>query len=257
MTQPDTKTLAETARRLAIEAGAEIMRFYREGASTRMKDDHTPVTEADEVADRLIVEGLRRATPDIPVLSEESVDLKAQPDLSGARFWLVDPLDGTKEFLNRTDEFTVNIALIEAGRPRIGVLYAPACDECYVADGTGRSVIIVNGAPPREIHARERPAEGAVVVASRFHRDQATNDFIAHERVSSVASAGSALKFGLIAKGEADLYPRFGRTMEWDTAAGHAVLAAAGGSVRRLDGEELRYGKAGLDNPHFIARGRD
>ena len=180
--------------------------------------------------------------------------VEGSPDIGGGRFWLVDPLDGTKEFISGTDEFTVNIALIESASPVLGALHAPALDECYLADGKAAFLIGKDGRR-KPIQARALPADGAVVVASRNHRDADTDDFIARHRTVSVTSAGSALKFGLLAKGEADLYPRFGRTMEWDTAAGHAVLTAAGGSVKRLDGTVLEYGKPGLDNPAFVARG--
>ena len=249
----DRRGHAALAHRLALEAGRAIMAFYRSGAAVRTKDDSSPVTEADEAADRLIVGGLREAAPDIPVISEESIGATRAP--AGGRFWLVDPLDGTKEFIGRTGEFTVNIALIEEGRPVLGVLHAPALDETYVADGEGRAVRIIGGAAPQPVRARAVPAEGPVVVASSAHRDAETDAFIAGQRPSRIARAGSALKFGLLARGTADLYPRFGRTMEWDTAAGHAVLAAAGGDVHTVDGGALRYGKPGFANPPFIARG--
>ena len=245
------RPLAAVAHLLALEAGQAIMAFYRRGAAVRTKADSSPVTEADEAADRLIVAGLREAAPDIPVVSEEG----ARRAPAGGRFWLVDPLDGTKEFIGRTGEFTVNIALIEGGRPVLGVLHAPALDETYVADGAGGAVRIEGGAVPRPVHARAVPEEGPVVVASSAHRDAETNAFIAGRRPSRIARAGSALKFGLLARGAADLYPRFGRTMEWDTAAGHAVLAAAGGDVRTADGGALRYGKPGFVNPPFVASG--
>ena len=245
------RPLAALAHRLALEAGQAIMAFYRRGAAVRTKADSSPVTEADEAADRLIVRGLREAAPDIPVVSEEGT--RRAP--AGGRFWLVDPLDGTKEFIGRTGEFTVNVALIEGGRPVLGVLHAPALDETYVADGAGGAVRIEGGAAPRPVRTRGVPEEGPVVVASSAHRDAETDAFIAGRRPSRIARAGSALKFGLLARGAADLYPRFGRTMEWDTAAGHAVLAAAGGDVRTADGGALRYGKPGFVNPPFVASG--
>jgi 3'(2'), 5'-bisphosphate nucleotidase len=245
--------LTKTAHDLALEAGQIIMRFYRAGVEVRKKEDASPVTDADEAADRLIVAGLRRAHPDIPVVSEESIGDDAAPP--AGRFWLVDPLDGTKEFIRRTDEFTVNIALIEDGRPVLGVLHVPARGETYLADGNGGAVFVETAAEPRPIRARALPSAGPVVVASRSHRDAETDAFIAEHHPTAVTSAGSALKFGLLARGDADLYPRFGRTMEWDTAAGHAVLAAAGGSVRDVGGSELRYGKKDFANPFFIASG--
>ncbi|MBT4426506.1 MAG: 3'(2'),5'-bisphosphate nucleotidase CysQ [Rhodospirillaceae bacterium] len=254
MTKSERIILAELAHTLAVEAGDKIMQLYRRGIAVQQKSDSSPVTEADEMADAYIVAGLRQGAPGIPIVSEESVAQGDLPDISGGRFWLVDPLDGTKEFISGTDEFTVNIALIENGVPVLGALHAPALDDCYLADGSGAFLISRNGLK-KQIHARAVPADGAVVVASRHHRDAETDAFIAKHHTASVTSAGSALKFGLLARGAADLYPRYGRTMEWDTAAGHAVLAAAGGSVRRTTGEALSYGKSGLDNPHFIARG--
>ena len=249
--------LAAEARRLALEAGQCIMAFYRDGTAAETKDDRSPITEADRAADRLIVAGLRAADPRIPIVSEESWDARNAALPADRRFWLVDPLDGTREFIGRTGEFTVNIALIEAGRPVLGVLHAPARDETYVADGQGGAVHCVGDAPPQAIRARQVPAAGPAVIASRSHRDARTDAYIAALGPARTASAGSALKFGLLARGEADLYPRFGRTMEWDTAAGQAVLEAAGGHVRDLDGSPLRYGKAGFANPPFVARGAD
>ena len=245
--------LAAAARQLALEAGRTIMTFYREGAVVETKADRSPVTEADRAADRLIVTGLQAADPGIPVISEESTSTgPAPPD---GRFWLVDPLDGTREFIARTGEFTVNIALIEDGRPVLGVLHAPVQGETYVADGLGQAVRIVGNGAPRPISARRAPTEGPAVIASRSHRDAETDAYIAGLGPARIESAGSALKFGLLARGDADIYPRFGRTMEWDTAAGQAVLEAAGGHVRDLNGRELRYGKAGFVNPPFVASG--
>ena len=250
----DYPRLADIARRLALEAGRTIMTFYRSGAAVRMKQDRSPVTEADLAADRLIVAGLGAADPRIPVISEESTGATAAAP-AGGRFWLVDPLDGTREFIARSGEFTVNIALIEGGRPVLGVLHAPALEETYLADGQARALHVVADGEAQTIRARPLPDSGPAVIASRSHRDAETDAFIAGLRPSSTASAGSALKFGLLARGAADLYPRFGRTMEWDTAAGQAVLAAAGGHVRDLDGRALGYGKAGFVNPPFVACG--
>ena len=251
----DYRRLAAAARRLALEAGRTIMSFYRHGTAVEMKDDRSPVTEADRAADRLIVEGLRAAAPLIPVISEESTGAEAAAPPAGGRFWLVDPLDGTREFIARSGEFTVNIALIEAGRPTLGVLHLPAQGETYFADGLGQAMHVVGDGAPQAIRARPVPDDGPAVIASRSHRDAETDAFIAELCPSRIASAGSALKFGLLARGEADLYPRFGRTMEWDTAAGQAILTAAGGHVRALGGDALGYGKAGFVNPPFVASG--
>ena len=253
----DYARLAAAARRLALEAGRTIMTFYREGTAVETKADSTPVTEADRAADGLIVTGLREADPQILVISEESTADDALASPPDGRFWLVDPLDGTREFIARTGEFTVNIALIEDGRPVLGVLHAPVQGETYVADGLGQAVRIVGDGRPQAIRARQVPARGPAVVASRLHRDAETDRYIANLRPDRIESAGSALKFGLLARGEADIYPRFGRTMEWDTAAGHAILSAAGGHVRDLNGRELSYGKAGFVNPPFVACGVD
>ena len=253
----DYPRLAAAALRLALEGGRTIMTFYREGTPVETKADSTPVTEADRAADRLIVAGLRAANPQIPVISEESTADDALAPSPGGRFWLVDPLDGTREFIARTGEFTVNIALIEDGRPVLGVLHAPVRGETYVADGQGGAVHIVGDGAPQPIGARPVPGEGPAVIASRSHRDAETDAYIAGLGPARTVSAGSALKFGLLARGEADIYPRFGRTMEWDTAAGHAILFAAGGHVRDLNGRELRYGKAGFVNPPFVACGVD
>ena len=251
----DYAGLAAAARRLALEAGRTILSFYREGAAVRIKDDGSPVTEADRAADRLIVAGLRAAAPHIPVISEESAAAAAGGAPGGGRFWLVDPLDGTREFIARTGEFTVNIALIEGGRPVLGVLHAPAQGETYVADGLGQAVRFMGDGAPQTIRARPVPDAGPAVIASRSHLDAETEAYIRALRPARTTSAGSALKFGLLARGAADLYPRLGRTMEWDTAAGQAVLSAAGGHVRELGGGALSYGKPGFVNPPFVASG--
>ncbi len=248
--------LTAAIREIALEAGAAIMTVYRGDFETRVKEDSSPVTEADEQAERLIVQALEKLTPEIPIVAEESVAAGQVPDISGGRFWLVDPLDGTKEFISRNGEFTVNIALIEDRAPTLGVVFCPARELMFHASGPGQAFREDGGGPARPIAARA-PGDGLVVMVSRSHRDARTDEFLADFEVRSTAEAGSSLKFCVVAAGEADLYPRLGRTMEWDTAAGHAVLSAAGGSVRTLEGEELRYAKPGLDNPFFVARGRD
>ncbi len=243
--------IADVMRRLALEAGALILRVYdAPDFEVRTKADASPVTEADLAADAHISAGLRAAFPDIPVVTEEDA---ATHDLDAPVFFIVDPLDGTKEFVNRRGDFTVNIALVEHGRPTRGVVYAPAKDRLFAtrADGTA---VEATGAGDRPIHVSRPDPDALVVVASKSHRDQATDDYIALYPVADFRSAGSSLKFCLLAAGEADLYPRLGRTMEWDTAAGHAILAGAGGRVERLDrGEDLAYGKPGFENPFFVA----
>lgn len=254
MNAPDP-SLMEALVALADEAGAAIMALYGT-AEARHKDDRSPVTAADEAAEILILGGLRALTPDIPVVAEEEAARGDAPGRPGDRFWLVDPLDGTKEYLSRNGEFTVNIALIEHGRPTLGVVGAPAKGLLYATDG--RNVWRRREGGAREaIAARHPPAEGLVVAVSRSHRDAETDAFLKTQAVAGEKVGGSSLKFCLLAEGTADLYPRFGRTMEWDTAAGHAVLRAAGGSVRTVEGAELTYGKPGRDNPSFVARGRD
>ena len=250
--------LLESITRLARQAGDLILQAYATEFAVRAKHDASPVTEADERAEALILAGLAALTPEIPVVAEESVAAGKVPDISaaGGRFWLVDPLDGTKEFISRNGEFTVNIALIEAGSPVLGVVLAPALNRLY-AGGRGPGAYVDDAAGRRSIRCRAVPEAGLTVVASRSHGDAATlTDFLAGRKVACLANTGSSLKLCLVAAGEADLYPRLGRTMEWDIAAGHAVLAAAGGSVRRIDtGAPLTYGKPGFANPHFAATG--
>ncbi len=255
---PVPSPLMQSLIELSIRAGAEIMAIYATDFSAKAKGDLTPVTEADEAAEKIILAGLARIDPSIPVISEEAASAGRIPEVS-ARFFLVDPLDGTKEFISRNGEFTVNIALVEKGVPAAGVVYAPALGRIFwgeQAAGAAHGKVDGDVATAwQPLSVRSLPADGATVVASRSHRDQATEDFLKTVKVKSLCSAGSSLKFCLIAAAEADLYPRFGRTMEWDTAAGHAVLLAAGGKVVTVEGPVLTYGKRarGYDNPGFIA----
>ncbi|MEX0317704.1 MAG: 3'(2'),5'-bisphosphate nucleotidase CysQ [Ruegeria sp.] len=250
--------LIPVIRRLALEAGDRIMEIYNsDDFEIKSKSDASPVTEADEAADALISAGLRAAFPDVLLITEEQAASHTQ---SGDTFLIVDPLDGTKEFINRRGDFTVNIALVENGTPTRGVVYAPAKGRMFYTQANGRSVE-ESGALDQETPGDltpisvSQPDNGALlVVASKSHRDQATDDYIGKYQVRDSKSAGSSLKFCLVATGEADLYPRVGRTMEWDTAAGHAVLAGAGGDVVRFDNHQpLTYGKDGYANPFFIA----
>lgn len=249
---------------VAIAAGKAVLEIYARGTEVRFKEDNSPLTEADIASERIILRGLARVAPSVPVVSEEDASVEEIPPV-GDRFFLVDPLDGTKEFLNRNGEFTINIALVENGDPVIGVVYAPAMGRIFWGErggGAGHARIEPGEAADtilwEPLAARTCPGHGATVVASRSHRDMATEAWLSSQKVSSLVSAGSSLKFCLLASGEADLYPRFGRTMEWDTAAGHAVLAAAGGRVETMEGVSLTYGKRerGFDNPGFIARGK-
>jgi 3'(2'), 5'-bisphosphate nucleotidase len=213
------------------------------------------VTAADLAAEAVILAALRRVSPHVPVIAEEDAQKHGLPEHAPDRFWLVDPLDGTKEFVARNGEFTVNIALVERGVPVLGIIHVPVLDETY-RGYSGLAQRSVKGEPFRPIHARKPPAEGAIMAISRTH---ATKELVKTdelgEPIQGTIVAGSSLKFCRIAEGVADLYPRYGPTMEWDTAAGHAILQAAGGSVCMLDGHKLLYGKAGFRNPHFIARG--
>ncbi len=250
--------IEQVFRSLALQAGARIMQVYHSpDFATRTKADDSPVTEADEAADALIADGLRAAFPDILIVTEEQAASHAR---QADRFIIVDPLDGTKEFIQRRGDFTVNIALVEGGVPQRGVVYAPARERLFYTRADGQSV--EEGAPfgseptaltPLAVRVPDNAA--LVVVASKSHRDQATDDYIARYSVADFTSAGSSLKFCLVAAGEADLYPRLGRTMEWDTAAGHAVALGAGAEVLRLeDGQPLTYGKPGYENPFFVVR---
>lgn len=245
--------MVETAR----SAGALIMRHYAGDIERREKADKSPVTAADEEAEQLILRGLRAAAPAIPVVAEESAAAGSLPDVSAGTFFLVDPLDGTKEFLSRNGEFTVNIALVEHGTPTAGVVFAPAVDRLFWGNSDG-AFEEAHG-KRRKIQTRAAPKEGLVAIASRSHRDRLTDEYLAHYPIANLIAAGSSLKFCVIAAGEADLYPRHGPTMEWDTAAGDAVLRAAGGRVTRLDGKTpLTYGNAREKflNPSFVAWGR-
>ncbi len=256
----------QTALPTACRAGAEILKIYRDGFEAKEKADGSAVTEADEKAEKLICEALNASFPDIPVLAEEAASRGEVPTL-GERFILVDPLDGTREFVNRTAEFTVNIALIERGRPIAGVVLAPAMATVWYGDGDGafkqsldETSCELIGSPTR-IRTRPIPGSDLIAVASRSHRSAETESLLAKLGASDFKPAGSSLKFCLVAEGQADVYPRLGRTMEWDTGAGQAVLEAAGGRVNELhemdEGEPLLYGKSarGYDNPHFIAWG--
>jgi len=257
--------LVETLVEIACLAGENILEVYAGAdAGAAVKGDGSPVTVADTAAEAVILRELAARLPEIPVVAEEEAAAGRLPDV-GRRFFLVDPLDGTKEFLSRNGEFTVNIALVEDGVPVAGVVYAPALGELYAgAVGEGaRAATVTAGRPAGwvRIKARAVPEAGLDVVASRSHLTDETRDFIGRFTVNDLVSAGSSLKFCRVAAGAADLYPRLGRTMEWDTAAGDAVLRAAGGQVATLDGRPLAYGKRNqaddvdFANPWFVAAG--
>lgn len=250
--------LIPVIRKLALEAGDKIMEIYgQDDFDVKSKSDDSPVTAADEAADASISAGLRAAFPDVMLVTEEQA---ATHSSTGDTFLIVDPLDGTKEFVHRRGDFTVNIALVEGGMPTRGVVYAPAKGRMFFTQADGTSVEetgafdkdVVGDVTPMNVADSDNSA--LLVVASKSHRDQATDDYINKYAVKDMKSAGSSLKFCLVATGEADIYPRVGRTMEWDTAAGHAVLTGAGGKVVRFDDHTpLQYGKEGYANPFFIA----
>jgi 3'(2'),5'-bisphosphate nucleotidase len=239
----------------AIDAGVVILDIYNQDFDVNSKGDSSPVTAADVAAEKVILDMLKEITPEIPVLAEESVDAGRIPDISGGTFWLVDPLDGTKEFIHKRGEFTVNIALIEDNKPTMGVIHVPAKNETYYAFSEGEAYKIDASGNSSKIAVRTAPSEGLTVVASRSHRTPETDEYISKFTVKDLISAGSSLKLCLVAEGQADLYPRLGRTMEWDIGAGQAILQAAGGRVETLDGAILGYGKEGHDNPYFVAKG--
>ena len=254
----DHSRLTQVMRTLALEAGALIMEIYNsEDFDVRAKSDESPVTAADEAADAHISAGLRAAFPDVTLITEEQAATHSE---SASAFLIVDPLDGTKEFVQRRGDFTVNIAYVEDGQPIRGVVYAPAKERLFYTLADGQTVE-EEGPFDTETPGTTKPIAvsspdmtALMVVASKSHRDAATDAYIGKYAVQDMKSAGSSLKFCLVATGEADLYPRLGRTMEWDTAAGQAVLTGAGGQVVRFDDHTpLAYGKPGYENPFFIA----
>ena len=252
--------LTEVFRDLALQAGDAIMEIYLHGdIAIETKIDASPVTNADKAADTIICQGLKKAFPNIAVVTEEKLESHF---LKTDNFILVDPLDGTKEFINKTGEFTVNIAYIQNGSPTHGVVYAPAIKRLFSTDHNSKSYETVkssakNGqiiSKPLRVSAPD--ASALTVIVSKSHINIETKEYIAKYSVSNFKNAGSSLKFCLIANGEADFYPRLGRTMEWDTAAGHAILLGAGGYVTNLLAKEpLYYGKPSFENPFFVAHG--
>ena len=243
----------------ARAAGAEIERIYGAGCATEWKPDGSPVTQADHAAEAIILDQLSRAYRDVPVVAEEEASAGRVPNLA-ARWFLVDPLDGTRGFVERNGEFTVNIALIELGLPIAGVIYAPDSHLLYAGARGEGAWCSRDGGQLEPVQPRDPPAAGLTAIASRAD-PEATRARIAHLPMAELLPSSSSLKFCLLADGSADLYPRFGRTMEWDTGAGQAILEAAGGRVLALDADgretgPLRYGKPGFENPHFLAWAR-
>ncbi|MFW5750665.1 MAG: 3'(2'),5'-bisphosphate nucleotidase CysQ [Planctomycetota bacterium] len=250
----------ESVTAIAHAAGQRIAEIYATHTGAHQtKADDSPLTTADLASHTLICKQLDTLDPAIPVLSEESAAIPHAQRVDWQRFWLVDPLDGTKEFLKRNGEFTVNIALIDHGMPVLGVVHAPMLARSYIGgpDGARRVDGVGSAASARSIHVRaHRPGEPWQVVASRSHRNAETEAYLAGLGAHECVAMGSSLKLCLVAEGAAHIYPRLGPTMEWDTAAAHAVVRAAGGSVHDLDGRELRYNKPDLHNPHFIVEPR-
>lgn len=256
---PDDKTLHElrgAARRLAIEAGQKIMTIYEADYAVSMKEDRTPLTTADLASHRLIVEGLSQLAPSYPILSEESDQIPFTERARWQTYWLIDPLDGTREFINRNGEFTVNIALIHEHEAVLGVVYAPALGLCYHAGrGQGAYKDDAQG-DPQAIRVRKLGTRKPTIAGSRSFATDALHDFLKKVGDHQLISMGSALKFCLVAEGTADLYVRLGLTSEWDTAAAHCVVEQAGGRLTRTDMSPLRYNtKESLLNPDFFVMG--
>lgn len=263
----DLAPLADALLPAVLAAGRIQMQYYRAGVAIERKADNSPVTEADRRSEAVLVAALAEAMPGIPVVAEEAASAGQLPSIART-FFLVDPLDGTREFIQQRGEFTINIGLIEDGAPTFGIVYAPALSELYLTVGrqdvvaarvaTDSPARTVSDTGGRKVSSRTPDPQALVAVASRSHLTRETQDWLARFHIASYRQAGSSLKFCLVAAGEADVYPRHGETCEWDTAAGHAVLAAAGGQVTRFDGTPLRYGKAEQKflNPHFVAWGR-
>lgn len=246
--------LLDEVIKIALAAGELILKHYHSDLNIEFKADHSPVTIADQEANTLIVQALTSLTPELPVIAEESI--RGNEDLRATtQFWLVDPLDGTKEFINQNDDFTVNIALIEESQPVLGVVHPPVHGTVYAAL-KDKAWLEDSSRQRHLLKARAFVADCPTVVVSRSHRSPETDAYLARFPDFREVPKGSSLKLCSLAAGEADLYPRLGRTMEWDIAAGHAILNAAGGRIETIEGAPLHYGKLGLEHPHFIAWGR-
>ncbi len=253
---PDPCQWLDAVRRLAVEAGARILEVYDSDFAVQHKADQSPLTEADMAAHRHILAGLQQLTPDIPVLSEESASVPYAERRQWRRYWLVDPLDGTREFVKRNGEFTVNIALIEDGRPVLGVVQVPVLDIQYYACAGGGAWRQDDAGTPQRLQVRPLDGGPIRVAGSRSHRGDSLQRFLARIGEHELISMGSSLKLCLVAEGRADVYPRLGPTSEWDTAAAQCVVEQAGGQVTDLDLQPLRYNtKDSLLNPHFLVFG--
>jgi 3'(2'), 5'-bisphosphate nucleotidase len=247
--------LLEQVGDIAKRAGQEILKVYETDFVVEKKSDSTPVTEADKRAEDIILRSISMGITDkFPIISEEAFASNNAPNIDAGPFWLIDPLDGTKEFINKNGEFTVNIAIIESGCPILGVIHTPVSKQTYWGAAVG-SFSQTDNEDEQIISCRPPPDNGLEAILSRSHRGSDEETVLSDYNISSETSAGSSLKFCRIAEGKADIYPRIGRTMEWDTAAGHAILNFAGGTIIDLDGSPLIYGKPGFENPPFIAQG--
>jgi 3'(2'), 5'-bisphosphate nucleotidase len=255
LTEKQLADLLPHVEDLARQAGAAILSFYQSGTPVIVKADGSPVTAADHASDAILTPGLEALTPDIPVVSEEGVEAGRVPDISGGSFWLVDPLDGTREFIAETDQFTVLIGLVEGGRPVLGVMYGPGQDELYAAALPNTAFEVAHGGR-RTLHVRQPPGDGRLAVTMSHRKASAKlEQYLATQSVGERIVRRSAFKFADVARGLADLYPGLGLSYEWDTAAGHALVSAAGGIVTELDGSPLAYGKPEFRNPDILARG--
>ena len=254
---PTGSALIHQVCSIAAEAGAIINSFIPISGVVEydLKHDMSPVTKADKAANHHIVTALRRIQPGAVIVAEESAGSTDAVENASEPFWLVDPLDGTKEFIAGRDEFTVNIALIAQRKPQLGVIYLPAQDLIYWGENGVGAFRAFGEKSPIQISTRPIPPTGPTAMGSRSHFNAATQEWLSQQRITDFQAAGSSLKFCKIAEGSADIYPRFGRTMEWDIAAGHAILEAAGGRVRTIAGGSLRYGKPRFENPNFLADG--
>jgi 3'(2'), 5'-bisphosphate nucleotidase len=252
----DLNSLLPDVSALARKAGAAILDVYAQEFTVESKADRSPLTIADMRSHEIIVHGLQVLTPRVPVLSEEASEISFEERKQWQRYWLVDPLDGTKEFVSRNGEFTVNVALIEDHVPVLGVVYVPVRDTMYMATRGGGASKQTGNDAAESIHTRTPAADPLRIVGSRSHRDDTLSRFLPKLGAHELVAVGSSIKFCLVADGSADLYPRFGPTSEWDTAAAQAIVEAAGGAVVKLDGTPLRYNtKAELLNPHFLVYG--
>jgi len=255
---PDHKRIIELVKPLMLTASCIAMKHYNNLGDIHIKADNSPLTEADLEVDRLLFEKLSETFSDIAIITEERRETHRELP-QNSTYFLVDPIDGTKEFINKRDEFTVNIGLVENGTPTLGVVCVPAKSVMYLGSvNEGAHEISFNiqnntMASPQKINPARADNNALNVVASRSHLCEDTQKFIEANKVGNLVNAGSSLKFCLLACGKADLYPRFGPTMEWDTAAGHAILTAAGGFVETLEGLPLKYGKEDMKNGPFIA----